>query len=242
MCNWFHLMLTCRSKSFLKRLQTTSVHDVTFRSTQVYTAELYGCWAHKVWTGLAFRDLEVSLAKLQCRHPTRRRPNSGSFLTRWTQHSPTDDTDPVTFSNWRLFLGQFFKPLKNISKFHHFTFDISHPGTVICKEFSNSEEIKVSLLKPNIVIKKEDKPQELTAPGLDSNRQWYLYQQIMQYCRTEAAKDLTCPKPNCPKSAVKTKEDEHDSRKTFKRRELSFCFVWWKNNCDLWQSSHWHWC
>ena len=130
----------------------------------------------------------------------------------------TDDTDPVTFSNWRLFLGQFFKPLKNISKFHHFTFDILHPGTVICKAFSNSEEVKVSLLKPNIVIKKEDKPQELTAPGLDSNRQWYLYQQIRQYCRTEAAKDLTCPKPNCPKSAVKTKDDEHDSRKSFKRK------------------------
>jgi len=104
MCNWFHLMLTCRSKSFLKRLQTTSVHDVTFRSTQVYTAVLYGCWAHKVWTGLAFRDLEVSLAKLQCRHHTRRRPNSGSFLTRWTHHSPTDDTDPVTFSIRDFFL------------------------------------------------------------------------------------------------------------------------------------------
>lgn len=39
-----------------------------------------------------------------------------------------------------------------------------------------------------------DLPDVIPAPGLDNKRQWYLFNQIRDFCR-ESVRDLVCPKP-----------------------------------------------
>src|SRR6218665_1213597 len=44
----------------------------------------------------------------------------------------------VPMYDWVSFLSTFFVKLQGIKKFHHFSVDAAAPGTVICKEFSDS--------------------------------------------------------------------------------------------------------
>ena len=47
----------------------------------------------------------------------------------------------------------------------------------------------------------------LTSKGLDAARQWYVYEQIKEYCYSEANKDVICPKPTIAKSEVDLTSD-----------------------------------
>ena len=47
--------------------------------------------------------------------------------------------------------------------------------------------------------------EEITPPGLDPARQWYLYEHIRQFCGSRLAQDLTCPKP----TVLKPGEQQH---------------------------------
>lgn len=98
-------------------------------------------------------------------------------------------------------MGAFFKPLKNISKFHSFVVSACNPGVVICKEFADSQERTFSLLRNGAHIEAGVMPQEVHAPGLDADRQWYLYDNIRQYFRSDTATDKACPLPKIPKSS-----------------------------------------
>ncbi|XP_053374055.1 uncharacterized protein LOC123563558 [Mercenaria mercenaria] len=67
-----------------------------------------------------------------------------------------DGSKPVTFYQWRTFLSQYFKPLKNITKYHHFFISAEAPGIVNVKILSDSPVVSVSLLKmspPREIIK-----------------------------------------------------------------------------------------
>lgn len=110
-------------------------------------------------------------------------------------HLTCDQDHPVQFSEWKKFLGQFFMPLKNITSYHHFTLNSSEPGVVVCKKSVLSPEERFSLLRKDILINPNDRPTVSNAKGLDHNRQWYLYDEIRQFCYSDSAKDLTCPKP-----------------------------------------------
>ena len=46
----------------------------------------------------------------------------------------------VPVYDWSTFLGQYFKKLLNIKKFHHFRFSKDEPGVVYCREFLSSPE------------------------------------------------------------------------------------------------------
>ncbi|KAI4794620.1 hypothetical protein KUCAC02_031949 [Chaenocephalus aceratus] len=52
-------------------------------------------------------------------------------------------------------------------------------------------------LLPGCFTDQEARPTELTPPGLDGKRQWYLFEKIREFC-TEDTKDITCPKPSTP--------------------------------------------
>ena len=41
--------------------------------------------------------------------------------------------------------------------------------------------------------------EQIHASGLDNERQWYLYEEIRDFCYSEIAKDIACPKPLVPK-------------------------------------------
>jgi len=120
-----------------------------------------------------------------------------------------DDVDtPVKYYDWKAFLSQFFKPLKKITQYHHFRISVEHPGVVKCKKFEDSPEEEFNLLKMEIPV--GEMPVEIGKPGLQSERQWYLYDHIREFCRSDEAKDVTCPLPKEAKlhSCKKRKCDE----------------------------------
>ena len=45
----------------------------------------------------------------------------------------------------------------------------------------------------------ESGPEVIPAKGLSPDRQWYLYDQIRQFC-PESTKDLVCPLPSVPQN------------------------------------------
>ena len=47
--------------------------------------------------------------------------------------------------DWQTYLSPHFKKIQQIKKFHQFTFSAEHPGEVICKLYSDSEEIKLDM-------------------------------------------------------------------------------------------------
>ena len=68
------------------------------------------------------------------------------------------------------------------------------------KEFSNSQEICINILKvDHQLLLTAGMPSLTDVKGLDEKRQWYLYEQIRPFCKTNLAADFTCPKPNVPK-------------------------------------------
>lgn len=68
------------------------------------------------------------------------------------------------------------------------------------KEFSNSQEICINVLKvDHQLLLTAGMPSLTDVKGLDEKRQWYLYEQIRPFCKTNLAADFTCPKPNVPK-------------------------------------------
>ena len=99
----------------------------------------------------------------------------------------------VLCRNWQQFLERFFRPLLKIKSYHHFRFNAHEPGVVFAKEFNDSPEVRVDL-RLGIVTFGADLPDVIPAPGLDYKRQWYLFNQIRDFC-DERCKDIVCPKP-----------------------------------------------
>ena len=80
----------------------------------------------------------------------------------------------------------------------HFRFTRDHPGYVFVKNSSDASETKIKVLKDmSWKPHKNCLPEEITAPGLSLERQWYLFQKIREFCPDEV-KDLVCPKPSTP--------------------------------------------
>ena len=70
-----------------------------------------------------------------------------------------------------------------------------------CKEYANSEEQTFNIFKKGVTASslKGRKPTPILPKGLDTKRQWYLYDEIRPFCSTNLAKDVTCPKPSVPR-------------------------------------------
>lgn len=151
---------------------------------------LFSCrWLHKICSGpllwvtterrtkSAGRDFQLNRSK-----QSTTRGNA-----QWESDCPIYD--------WISFLGQYFKKLPNITKFHHFRFSQENPSMVFYKGFVSSPEQSFMLLKRNIIL-----PPSLTLPnkinpeGLTEERKNYLYRKIRQFCKT-GTEDLLAPAP-----------------------------------------------
>ncbi|KAH3725645.1 hypothetical protein DPMN_051494 [Dreissena polymorpha] len=121
-------------------------------------------------------------------------------------HIVDEDFD---FHDWRLCLSKSFVPLKGLLKYHKFVFSSTEPGLVSCSELDNGEVIKVSLLIKGISfndILQSQLPVTISGPGLTPERKWYLHDHIREFCRSQVAKDSTCPLPNVEKPGKATKK------------------------------------
>ena len=101
--------------------------------------------------------------------------------------------------DWTGHLAPYFRRIKSLKTYHHFTLDSQCSGMVLLKETSDSPVTKERHLRDD-----NDVPSELpltVAPsGLSNERQWYLYDKIREFCE-EGSRDLTCPLPTGPRPA-----------------------------------------
>ncbi|XP_072015693.1 uncharacterized protein [Amphiura filiformis] len=99
--------------------------------------------------------------------------------------------------NWQDFFGNSYRPLPGIKSYHHFRFTQDEPGVVFAKKRVQDPETRLQLVKPSA----REPPQDIDdsfaipPPGLNLDRQWYLYNSIREYCLNDDAKNKTCPRP-----------------------------------------------
>ena len=125
-----------------------------------------------------------------------------SCVAKSSEHSDTncfelvgieDGTVLIDIYDWKTYLNSYFKTFDHIKKQHHFRFDAKRPGIVDSKEFRDSSEQEVSLLK-NINNVPTGMPSAITPESLSLERKLYLFKEIRDFCKDEV-KDLICPKP-----------------------------------------------
>ena len=101
----------------------------------------------------------------------------------------------VPVYDWCTFLGQYFKKIANIKKFHHFRFSKEEPGVVYCREYLTSPEQACVLLKDGAVIPPVSVlPHKINPEGLSDERKNYLHREIRQFCKP-GTEDLVAPVP-----------------------------------------------
>ena len=101
----------------------------------------------------------------------------------------------VPVYDWVSFLGQYFKKMPNIKKFHHFSFSKENPGMVSCKETVYSQQQSFTLLRdPAVVPPSATLPPTVHPDGLSEERKRYLYREIRPFCKP-GTEDLVAPAP-----------------------------------------------
>ena len=103
----------------------------------------------------------------------------------------------VPTCNWKEFLAPYFRTIPSIKEYQHFTFSSDKPGIVSVKKHVDTSSKELHLLKDNW-NPGESVPNILPPKGLPLERQWYLYDNIRQFC-PEETKDVVCPLPSIPR-------------------------------------------
>ena len=97
--------------------------------------------------------------------------------------------------DWQTFLLPFSKAVNSIKQYHHFEFSHEHPGRVIMKKVVDDKEpVTENILTKEVGVVPTCKPAIISSPGLPAFRQWYLFENIRDFC-TNSTRDITCPKP-----------------------------------------------
>ena len=98
--------------------------------------------------------------------------------------------------DWMSFFAPKLKKVPGIKQYHQFNF--TEAGTVVCKQYSDSQGKSVSLLQNPWSPTHNELPDIIPPPGLSLERQWYLYEKIRPFCEPQY-QDITCPLPSSPK-------------------------------------------
>jgi len=107
----------------------------------------------------------------------------------------------VQFRKWSVWLKKYFRELPGITGYQHFRFTATSTGKVVVKQYADTEEKTISLLKDKKLPFRGDidSPEIFSAKGLTAKRQWYLYDAIRSHIPNAADKDATAPKPKVPR-------------------------------------------
>ena len=119
-----------------------------------------------------------------------------------------DGTTYVPVYSWASFLAPHFRRIPQLKKYHHITISCENPRVVSLKLAADSSTETLQLLRDGWAPTLDDLPCIVPPPRLTPERQWYLYNNIREYC-TEHTRDIVCPKPLSPQ--VSRSEDSHDT-------------------------------
>lgn len=101
----------------------------------------------------------------------------------------------VPVYDWVSFLGQYFRKLPNILKYHHFRFSKENRGMVYFREYETSLEQNFMLLKNNVTLPAPTSlPRVINPEGLTEERKTYLFREIRQFCKP-GTEDLVASAP-----------------------------------------------
>ena len=93
--------------------------------------------------------------------------------------------------DWASFLGERFRKVPQMKSYHHFFFSGRSLGSVVLKQFSDSDSSSFKMLIDNSWIPSPRAlPPVISPSGLPCARQWYLYNEIREFCR-DRTRDLT---------------------------------------------------
>ena len=121
----------------------------------------------------------------------------------------TQNGNPVVpVYNSATYLAEHYRNVPQMKSYRHFNFSASTPGVVVMKEFSDSAETSFTMLSDEgWTPSHQELPSLIKPTGLPLTRQWYLYNQIREYCR-DGTQDITCPKPSVPVSAEPSNNED----------------------------------
>ena len=105
---------------------------------------------------------------------------------------------PFHYCDWAEFLSALFMPVPLITSYYHFRFSHTQPGVVFVREFADSEEKKIIIIRSGTTIDKSALPVTLTPSGLSQERKQYLFEHIRPFC-DEEYRNITCPEPRAQK-------------------------------------------
>ena len=114
--------------------------------------------------------------------------------------------------DWKNHFAGRFRMLTGIKRLHHITITSTPQSqlSISVKEFSDSPTQVVSLVKdPTWNPLPSELPPVILPTGLDAKRQWYLYNEVREYC-TDNTKDLVCPLPSVPLRSHDEQEEEEE--------------------------------
>ena len=89
-----------------------------------------------------------------------------------------DTLQPFHYYDWAEFLSMYFKTVPQITSYHHFRFTKEKPNAVYVREFANSEEKCIIIVKDDATIDKAALPSILYPSGLSAEHQLYLFEHI----------------------------------------------------------------
>ncbi|KTG06938.1 hypothetical protein cypCar_00046843 [Cyprinus carpio] len=96
--------------------------------------------------------------------------------------------------DWQQHLTHHFRRLPQIKSYQHFSFDAKRPGVVLAKTHRDAQPVEYQLLRDGADLPPIDGLPVLGPPGLNIDRQTYLYEKIRPFCADEA-RDITCAEP-----------------------------------------------
>ena len=103
-----------------------------------------------------------------------------------------DPTKLFQYYDWAEFLSTYFTSIPHITSYYNFHFS---QNKVVVREFADTEEEVITILRPGVTIDKSALPSTLSPSGLSEQRKQYLYKEIRGFCE-EKYKDITCPEPS----------------------------------------------
>ena len=120
------------------------------------------------------------------------------------------------YYDWNEFLSTYYKHIPQITSYHHFYFSKEYPGKVVLREFDDSEEIMMDVLKQGVNVDPTALPCTLSPSGLSEQTKQYLFNEIRVFC-DEECRDITCPEPSRKHPITDTSDSAGPSTKKYKR-------------------------
>ena len=95
--------------------------------------------------------------------------------------TPEGDVVVPSF-DWTGYLAPFFRKIKSLKSYHHFLIDSQSHGFVRMRKTSDGPVTEEQHLRTLNNVPSSELPPIIPPIGLTSERQWYLYDKIREYC------------------------------------------------------------